>query len=154
VVLSWIHVRYISAFAFLPEVQHKLVDGAERVEVARQLIEFDHKFSRFFSGKPAVAESEGVSMDEFQALWVRMEKWTSGTAVKYGPSLIVADSAPTKTELAQNIIIGSVGQTLASLLILNVSVFSILNPTWLSAMQTHMRSSLLTDSCLTVDGDS
>ncbi|KAJ7918198.1 FAD binding domain-containing protein [Mycena leptocephala] len=81
--------------------------GAERVEVARQLIEFDHKFSRFFSGKPAVAESEGVSMEEFQALWVRMEKWTSGTAVKYDPSLIVADSSPTKTELAQNIIIGS-----------------------------------------------
>ncbi|KAJ6597524.1 FAD binding domain-containing protein [Mycena vulgaris] len=81
--------------------------GAERVEVARQLIEFDHKFSRLFSGKPAVAESEGISMQEFQALWVRMGKWTSGTAVKYDPSLIVAESSPVKTEFAKNIIIGS-----------------------------------------------
>lgn len=81
--------------------------GAERVEVARQLIEFDHKFSRLFSGKPAVAESEGISMEEFQAMWVRMEKWTSGTGVKYAPSLIVADTSPAKRDLAQNIIIGS-----------------------------------------------
>ncbi|KAJ7737365.1 FAD binding domain-containing protein [Mycena metata] len=81
--------------------------GQERVEVARQLIEFDHKFSRLFSGKPAVAESEGVSMEEFQALWVRMGKWTSGTAVKYDPSLIMTASSPTKTALAQNVIIGS-----------------------------------------------
>ncbi|KAJ7236871.1 FAD binding domain-containing protein [Mycena haematopus] len=81
--------------------------GGERVEVARQLIEFDHKVSRLFSGKPAVAESEGVSMEEFQALWVRMGKWTSGTAVKYDPSLIIAQSTAAKTELARKIIIGS-----------------------------------------------
>ncbi|KAJ6469125.1 FAD binding domain-containing protein [Mycena vitilis] len=81
--------------------------GGERVEVARELIEFDRKFSRFFSGKPAVADSEGVSLAEFRALWVRMGKWTSGTGIKYEPSLIVASSSPAKTELAQNIIIGS-----------------------------------------------
>ncbi|KAJ7173006.1 FAD binding domain-containing protein [Mycena crocata] len=81
--------------------------GEERVEIARQLIEFDHTFSRLFSGKPAVAESEGISMKEFQALWVRMGKWTSGTAVKYGPSLLVAESSPAKAELATNVIIGS-----------------------------------------------
>ncbi|KAJ7165334.1 FAD binding domain-containing protein [Mycena filopes] len=82
--------------------------GEERVEVARQLIEFDHKISRLFSGKPAItAESEGVSMEEFQALWVRMGKWTSGTAVRYDPSLIMTAGSPTKRELARNIIIGS-----------------------------------------------
>ncbi|KAJ7015890.1 FAD binding domain-containing protein [Mycena alexandri] len=81
--------------------------GQERVEVARQLIEFDHKFSRLFSATPAVAESEGVSMEEFQALWVRMGKWTSGTAVRYDPSLIMTASSPAKTELVQNVIIGS-----------------------------------------------
>ncbi|KAJ7443884.1 FAD binding domain-containing protein [Mycena galericulata] len=81
--------------------------GTERVEVARQLIEFDHKFSRLFSGKPAVAESEGISMEDFQALWVRMGKWTSGTAVRYAPSLIVAESSVAKTHLARNVIIGS-----------------------------------------------
>ncbi|KAF7366308.1 3-(3-hydroxy-phenyl)propionate hydroxylase [Mycena sanguinolenta] len=82
--------------------------GGERVEVARELIEFDHKVSRLFSGKPAItAESEGVSMAEFQALWVRMGKWTSGTAVVYNSSLLIADSTAAKTELAKNIIIGS-----------------------------------------------
>ncbi|KAF7342168.1 3-(3-hydroxy-phenyl)propionate hydroxylase [Mycena venus] len=81
--------------------------GEERVEVARQLIEFDHKVSRLFSGKPAVAESEGVSMEEFQALWVRMGKWSSGTATKYEPSLIMAESTAAKIGLAKNIIIGS-----------------------------------------------
>ncbi|KAF8145967.1 FAD binding domain protein [Mycena galopus ATCC 62051] len=82
--------------------------GGERVEVARELIEFDHKVSRLFSGKPAVsAESEGVSLEEFRALWVRMGKWSSGTAVKYERSLIVADSTAAKTELAKNILIGS-----------------------------------------------
>ncbi|KAJ7768580.1 FAD binding domain-containing protein [Mycena maculata] len=79
----------------------------ERIEVARQLIEFDHKFSRLFSGKPAVAESEGISIEEFQAMWVRMGKWTSGTAVKYEPSLIVAERSVGKAQLARNIIIGS-----------------------------------------------
>ncbi|KAJ6481937.1 FAD binding domain-containing protein [Mycena sanguinolenta] len=82
--------------------------SGERVEVARELIEFDHKVSRLFSGKPAItAESEGVSMAEFQALWVRMGKWSSGTAVKYHPSLLIADSTAAKTELAKNIVIGS-----------------------------------------------
>jgi hypothetical protein len=76
--------------------------------VARELIEFDHKVSRLFSGKPAVAESEGVSMEEFQALWIRMGKWTSGTAVKYDPSLVMTESTAAKTELAKNIIVGSV----------------------------------------------
>ncbi|KAJ7847822.1 FAD binding domain-containing protein [Mycena olivaceomarginata] len=88
---------------------HSILDtyGGERVEVARELIEFDHKVSRLFSGKPAVAESEGVSMEEFQALWIRMGKWTSGTAVKYDPSLVMTESTAAKTELAKNIIVGS-----------------------------------------------
>jgi len=81
--------------------------SGERVEVARQLIEFDHKVSRLFSGKPAVAESEGVSMEEFQALWIKMGKWSSGTATKYDPSLIMTESTAAKTELAKNIVIGS-----------------------------------------------
>ncbi|KAJ7321868.1 FAD binding domain-containing protein, partial [Mycena albidolilacea] len=81
--------------------------GGERVEVARELIEFNHKVSRLFSAKSAVAESEGVSMEEFQALWIWMGKWTSGTAVKYDPSLVMTESTAAKTELAKNIIVGS-----------------------------------------------
>ncbi|KAJ7815418.1 FAD binding domain-containing protein [Mycena olivaceomarginata] len=79
----------------------------ERVEVARELIEFDHKVSRLFSGKPAVAESEGVSMEEFQALWIRMGKWTSGLRSNTDPSLVMTESTAAKTELAKNIIVGS-----------------------------------------------
>lgn len=107
---------YLSS-SLISESETQRQDGGERVEVARQLIEFDHKISRLFSGKPGIsAESEGISMEEFQALWVRMGKWTSGTAVKYDPSLLVAASSAAKTELAQNIIIGSVGTCLAALL--------------------------------------
>ncbi|KAJ7628801.1 FAD binding domain-containing protein [Roridomyces roridus] len=81
--------------------------GQERIQVARELIEFDHKFSRLFSGKPAVtAESEGISIEEFQALWVKMGKWNSGTAVRYGPSLIVAEAGEAKTRMARNVVIG------------------------------------------------
>ncbi|KAJ7216366.1 FAD binding domain-containing protein [Mycena pura] len=81
--------------------------GGERVEVARQLLEFDRTIANLFSGKPSVAKSEGVSMAEFQALWVQMGKWTSGTAIQYEPSLIVAESSPAKTKLAKNVLIGS-----------------------------------------------
>ena len=54
-------------------VAHRLPDASERVEVARQLLDFDREISYLFSGKPAVAERAGVSMKEFQALWIKME---------------------------------------------------------------------------------
>ncbi|KAJ7060518.1 FAD binding domain-containing protein [Mycena amicta] len=81
--------------------------GSERVEVARQLLDFDREISHLFSGKPAVAERAGVSMKEFQALWISMGKWTSGTAVRYEPSLLVAETTEAKMALARNILIGS-----------------------------------------------
>ncbi|KAF7329964.1 3-(3-hydroxy-phenyl)propionate hydroxylase [Mycena kentingensis (nom. inval.)] len=81
--------------------------ASERVEVAQGLIDFDRNISNLFSGKPAVAEQAGVSMKEFQALWIRMGKWTSGTGIVYPPSVLVAESSESKTVLAQNITIGS-----------------------------------------------
>lgn len=38
----------------------------ERKQIAQELIDFDHKFSRLFSGKPAkdIMDETGVSMDE------------------------------------------------------------------------------------------
>jgi phenol 2-monooxygenase (NADPH) len=41
---------------------------SERRRVAQDLIDFDHKFSRLFSGRPAkdVMDEEGVSMEEFK----------------------------------------------------------------------------------------
>ena len=39
----------------------------ERKMIAKQLIAFDHKFSRLFSGRPAkdILDETGVSMEEF-----------------------------------------------------------------------------------------
>lgn len=41
----------------------------ERKAIAKQLIAFDHRFSRLFSGRPAkdILDETGVSMDEFAA---------------------------------------------------------------------------------------
>jgi phenol 2-monooxygenase (NADPH) len=40
---------------------------SERKMIAKQLIAFDHKFSRLFSGRPAkdILDETGVSMEEF-----------------------------------------------------------------------------------------
>jgi 2-polyprenyl-6-methoxyphenol hydroxylase-like FAD-dependent oxidoreductase len=39
----------------------------ERKQIAQQLIDFDHRFSRLFSGRPAkdILDETGVSMEEF-----------------------------------------------------------------------------------------
>lgn len=40
----------------------------ERRKIARELIQFDHRFSRLFSGRPAkdAADEAGISMEEFK----------------------------------------------------------------------------------------
>jgi phenol 2-monooxygenase (NADPH) len=78
------------------------------VKVAQQLIDFDRKFSGLFSGKPAVAEQAGISVEEFKSLWLRSGKWTSGTAIQYASSLLVGATTPEKQMLATNVLIGSV----------------------------------------------
>jgi hypothetical protein len=47
--------------------------SAERQVVAKNLIDFDHKFSRLFSGKPAtdVLDEEHISLEEFQEVFHR-----------------------------------------------------------------------------------
>lgn len=53
----------------------------ERRQIARQLIAFDHKFSRLFSGRPATDDSsEGSSMSEFQEAF-REAQLVSGTSL-------------------------------------------------------------------------
>ncbi|KAK9311634.1 hypothetical protein V1524DRAFT_370967 [Lipomyces starkeyi] len=93
----------------------------ERLKVARDLIAFDHKFSRLFSGKPALlgaSTSEGVSLKEFQAVFEKGNEFASGTIVDYCDSLIVdkrsgelvqtsdEDVTLTISPLAKNILIG------------------------------------------------
>ncbi|KAK9449445.1 FAD binding domain-containing protein [Limtongia smithiae] len=94
---------------------------SERLQVARDLIAFDHKFSRLFSGKPAlpgaVSKGEGVSLDEFHAVFEKGNEFASGTIVDYNNSLLVdkasgqpaasADGTPVSiSPLATKVLIG------------------------------------------------
>ena len=48
--------------------------------MAQDLIDFDHRFSRLFSGRPAkdVTDEEGISMDEFKKAFEKGNLFTSG----------------------------------------------------------------------------
>ncbi|KAI8938376.1 hypothetical protein NX059_004271 [Plenodomus lindquistii] len=81
---------------------------SERRRIAQDLIAFDHKFSRLFSGRPAknVLDEEGVSMEEFKQTFLKgkedLTPWgripltllgnlfASGLFVEYGASMLVA----------------------------------------------------------------
>ncbi|KAI1339789.1 FAD binding domain-containing protein [Xylariaceae sp. FL0016] len=67
----------------------------ERKQIAKELIEFDHKFSRLFSGKPAkdILDETGVSMAEFSEAFDKSHMFTSGVGVNYSPSTLVAKPA-------------------------------------------------------------
>jgi phenol 2-monooxygenase len=56
---------------------------SERRKIAKDLIDFDHKFSRLFSGRPAkdVMDAEGISMDEFKNAFVKGNMFASGIGV-------------------------------------------------------------------------
>lgn len=53
---------------------------SERRRTAQDLIAFDHRFSRLFSGRPAkdVMDEEGVSMEEFQRAFEKGNEFASG----------------------------------------------------------------------------
>ncbi|KIL88204.1 phenol 2-monooxygenase [Fusarium avenaceum] len=65
---------------------------SERKGIAQELIDFDHKFSRLFSGRPAkdVMDEEGISMEAFKEAFEKGNLFASGIAVDYGKSSIVA----------------------------------------------------------------
>lgn len=65
---------------------------SERRRIAQDLINFDHKFSRLFSGRPAkdVLDESGVSMAEFKDAFVKGNMFASGLSVDYGASMLVA----------------------------------------------------------------
>jgi len=67
---------------------------SERRRVAQDLIDFDHRFSRLFSGRPAkdVMDETGISMSEFKSAFEKGNLFASGISVNYGPSLLVAKS--------------------------------------------------------------
>lgn len=65
---------------------------SERRRVAKDLIDFDHKFSRLFSGRPAkdVLDETGVSMADFKEAFLKGGLFASGLSVDYGASMLVA----------------------------------------------------------------
>lgn len=65
---------------------------SERRRIAQDLIDFDHKFSRLFSGRPAkdILDTEGISMDEFKQTFRTAHMFTSGLSVDYGASMLIA----------------------------------------------------------------
>ncbi|ODQ78129.1 hypothetical protein BABINDRAFT_93310 [Babjeviella inositovora NRRL Y-12698] len=86
---------------------------AERIQVARDLIAFDHKLSRMFSGKPKdEVNKDGVDMLEFKEAFKKGAEFASGTIVDYIPSILeIKEATPDVeiqyyTKLASNIGIG------------------------------------------------
>lgn len=53
---------------------------SERRRIAQDLIDFDHRFSRLFSGRPAkdVMDEEGISMEDFKEAFRQGALFTSG----------------------------------------------------------------------------
>lgn len=53
---------------------------SERKKVAQELIAFDHRFSRLFSGRPTndIMDEEGVSMEEFKRVFEKGNEFASG----------------------------------------------------------------------------
>lgn len=65
---------------------------SERRRIAQDLIAFDQRFSRLFSGRPAkdAADEAGISMTEFKDAFEEGNMFASGLAVDYGASILVA----------------------------------------------------------------
>jgi phenol 2-monooxygenase (NADPH) len=65
---------------------------SERRSVAQELINFDHRFSRLFSGKPAkdAADAAGISMSEFKSVFQKGALFATGLSVDYGASILIA----------------------------------------------------------------
>lgn len=64
---------------------------SERRRIAKDLIDFDHRFSRLFSGRPAkdLMDEEGIDMKVFKDAFEKGNMFASGLSVNYGPSNLV-----------------------------------------------------------------
>ncbi|KAI1296003.1 FAD binding domain-containing protein [Xylaria venustula] len=74
----------------------------ERKQIAKELIAFDHKFSRLFSGRPAkdILDETAVSMEEFSNAFNMSHTFTSGLGVNYQPNALV--SKPPKQHIVKS----------------------------------------------------
>ncbi|KAM0230071.1 hypothetical protein ACHAP5_011460 [Fusarium lateritium] len=80
VVKGWTHPSLLKTYS------------SERKQVAKELIEFDQRFSGLFSGRPAtdILDKEGVDLETFKQVFEEGNLFASGCAVNYAASLIVA----------------------------------------------------------------
>ena len=64
----------------------------ERRKIAQDLIAFDHRFSRLFSGRPArdAADEAGISIAEFKSVYEKGALFAAGLSVDYNASMLVA----------------------------------------------------------------
>jgi phenol 2-monooxygenase len=79
----------------------------ERTAIAKDLFDFDHRWSRMFSARPkgtAGAAADAVDLAEFQEYFIRHGRYTAGTATCYRPSLLTGPS--TYQELARGFVVG------------------------------------------------
>lgn len=94
---------------------------SERRKVAQDLIQFDQKFSKLFSGKPSTDDDDdetdggeaGISVTEFQDVFKTSNLFACGIAVNYQDGILInkGDGASTTTgltveETASRIIVG------------------------------------------------
>ena len=80
----------------------------ERQSVAQILIDFDREFAKMASARPASSDSgDGSSVDheKFQEYFQKHGRFTAGTAIEYGPSLI--SDLESRQDLAQGFVIGT-----------------------------------------------
>jgi phenol 2-monooxygenase len=80
----------------------------ERQTIAKELIEFDRAFAKLISTPPkdpANPDAGGIDPAEFQDAFVKAGRFTAGTAVHYGPSLITGEK--THQHLARGFELGT-----------------------------------------------
>ncbi|GAA5934705.1 hypothetical protein JCM1841_001782 [Sporobolomyces salmonicolor] len=98
--------------------------SAERQVVAKTLIDFDTKFSKLFSGKPASADDldEGVDLKEFKDVFATGNLFAAGMSIDYADSIVVGkggeggSAVKSKQHLASKL---PVGQRLFSAQVVN-----------------------------------
>lgn len=75
--------------------------------VAKTLIDFDTKFSKLFSGKPASEEesTDGVDLKEFKDVFATGNLFAAGMSIDYADSDVSA-KVKSKAELAKNLKVG------------------------------------------------
>ncbi|GAA6033167.1 hypothetical protein JCM8097_002978 [Rhodosporidiobolus ruineniae] len=86
----------------------------ERQVVAKTLIDFDTKFSKLFSGKPAAADdvADGIDLKEFKDVFSTGNLFAAGMSIDYADSIVVGKSGEngsavkSQQHLASNLPVG------------------------------------------------